>query len=156
MVTKCVCIESAVICTHKLGCCGFMYVYIYLYIISHSFSVIFCLSSGWAGLAEDCDQRLQRRKWQQVQPGAGGGLHVRRSHRPQRLPLDELRVTQCCCLPIIVVKGNFYMLVQKQKGIKKIKCFFFLHIFLKNYAELWRFAVVEIFCRLKFWDLNDF
>lgn len=44
---------------------------------------------GWEGLAEDRNQRLQGRKWQSVQPGTGGRLHVRRSHRAQDLHVDN-------------------------------------------------------------------
>lgn len=44
---------------------------------------------GGEGLAQDRDQRLQGRKWQHIQPGCGGGLHVRRPDRPQDLPVEE-------------------------------------------------------------------
>jgi hypothetical protein len=52
------------------------------------------LSAGGAGLVEDRHQRLQRRKWKQVQPGAGGRLHVRRSNPAQEPPLEEERLLQ--------------------------------------------------------------
>lgn len=69
---------------------------------------------GGEGLAQDRDQRLQGRKWQHIQPGRGGGLHVRRPNRPQDLPVDRGRFSRCNVL----------------KGISLVFVFnFFAHIF---------------------------
>lgn len=40
------------------------------------------LCAGREGLAPNRDQQLQGRKRQLLQPGGGGGLHVRRPHSP--------------------------------------------------------------------------
>lgn len=47
------------------------------------------LCSGGEGLAQNRDQRLQGWKRQLLQPGGGRGLHVRRPHSPQKLPVDH-------------------------------------------------------------------
>lgn len=59
----------------------------------HFWSVCPSLLTGWEGLAEDCDQCLQRREWKPVQPGHRGGLHVRGSYPAKELPVDQV-----CCI----------------------------------------------------------
>lgn len=76
------------------------------------------LLSGREGLAQDRDQRLQRRKWKLVQLGAGGGLHVRRPNCPQRLPLDETRSQLVSCVFLSQVEGDFILYFKCWKGNK--------------------------------------
>lgn len=47
------------------------------------------LCAGGEGLAQNRDQRLQGWKRQLLQPGGGRGLHVRRPHSPQKLPVGH-------------------------------------------------------------------
>lgn len=67
------------------------------------------LCAGGEGLAPNRDQRLQGRKRQLLQPGGGGGLHVRRPHSPEKLPVGH----RCDVLPS---QGEGALPVQCWKG----------------------------------------
>lgn len=81
--------------------------------------------AGWEWLAQDCDQCLQGRKWQHIQPGSGGGLHVWRPNRPQDLPVETtthcknhvfLSWTKGTLLRCNVEKGIFFFLEVWSRG----------------------------------------
>lgn len=61
--------------------------YWYCFLLLKNETVKLC--AGGEGLAQNRDQRLQGWKRQLLQPGGGRGLHVRRPHSPQKLPVGH-------------------------------------------------------------------
>lgn len=113
-------------------------------------------TAGRERLAQDCDQCLQGRKWQHIQPGSGGGLHVWRPNCPKDLPVET---TTHCKNHVFLSKGTLL-----RCNVEKGKFFynFFLHNLLKFEVE-GRIAVLEwiqIFTTLRsadcwtVWNIN--